>query len=179
MKKPLPRVSRADAPAVFLELFFPIHYTAGMLVEDALRNQVLTRQQTVILWMIRVKGEGGKTMRRKDIERALTAWYEVTSSAVSKALRALSQPPLNLVTVTEDPASAREKRVTLTPKGERFIAEMVENGRDLIKQATDQLTQEEIDMGTHFFTRVGEIFESSLVARPQRSGMVNKRRKLR
>ena len=83
---------------------------------------------TVILWLIHSEGVGGRSMRRKDIEASITTWFEVTSSANSKAVRQMAQPKLGLATIAEDPASGREKIVSLNPKGERFLAAMIANG---------------------------------------------------
>jgi DNA-binding MarR family transcriptional regulator len=153
---------KKTAPRDMLELFFPIHYTVGMTVEDTLRNEVLTRQQTIILWLIRARGEGGVTMRRKDIAASMTYWFDLTNSAISKALRSLARPPLSLLDVSEDPNSGREKVVTLTAKGETFLQEMMRNAEGLIKIITDEMTDEEIVQGLHFFTRISEIFDAEV-----------------
>lgn len=150
---------KKHAPHEFLELFFPIHYTIGMTVEDSMRNGALTRQQTIILWLIRSKGEGGSLMRRKDIESSMTYWFELTSSAISKALRSLAKEPLELVSIVEDPNSGREKIVELTEKGEKFLSQMVENAEGLIQVITDDLSEKEIQDGLHFFRRISEIFD--------------------
>lgn len=156
------KVPREEAPKEFLELFFPIHYTVGMTVEDTLRNNILTRQQTIILWLIRARGVDGKLMSRKDIVKSLSYWFELTNSAISKALRALARPPLALITITEDPRSGREKLIQLTPKGEKFLLHMVENGRLLIKRLTDAMTEQEINQGIHIFRRISEVFETEV-----------------
>lgn len=156
MKKP----SEDSVSKSYLELFFPIHYKVGIAIEDALRSEKLSRQQTCILWMIRAKGLDGESMRRKDIEKALQAWFEISSSAVSKALRALSKPPLELITIIEDPTSGREKLVSLTSEGKHFLSGAIGNGMELMDWMTAQLTDAEIKQGIHFLARVSEIFES-------------------
>src|SRR5262245_55962134 len=98
------------------EFFYPIHYQIGMALEDALRGGMLTRKQSAILWMIRSAGEDGRCMQRKEIVRLMQSWFEVTNSGISKAIRGMARPPLALVELTEDPHSAREKRISLTPK---------------------------------------------------------------
>ncbi len=100
-------------------------------------------------------------MNRKVIEQDMADWYDITSSAISKAIRSLSKPPLRLVNIQEDPESGREKVVVLTPKGERFVEQMYENGCKLIELATDQMTPEEVDMGIYMFKRISEIFAST------------------
>ncbi|MEO0412852.1 MAG: winged helix DNA-binding protein [Pseudomonadota bacterium] len=150
------------ADAAYLELFFPIHYIVGMAIEDTLRSGVLTRQQTCILWTIRAKGVDGKSMRRKDIERALSSWFEVTSSAVSKSLRALAKPPFGMIRIVEDPNSGREKLVHLTPHGERFLKQAIHNGHALMRDMIAHLSQDEVESGIHFLSRVTDVFEREL-----------------
>jgi len=156
------KISKEDAPGEFLELFFPIHYTVGMTVEDTLRSSILTRQQTIILWLIRSEGENGNTMPRKEIVKSMSYWFELTSSAISKALRSLAKAPLGFVTITEDPNSGREKIVTLTPKGQKFLLQMMENARLLIKRMTDAMTDEEVNTCLHSFKLVSEVFQTEV-----------------
>ena len=168
---PQPSPLRKNAPADLLELFFPIHYTVGMTVEDTLRNGILTRQQTIILWLIRSKGEDGKVMRRKDIVKSMSYWFELTNSAISKALRSLAKPPLALVTIQEDPNSGREKVVKLTARGLKFLAQMIDNAQSLIKVLTDKMTDEEIAQGLHFFTRISDIFDTEIEQKRELPGI--------
>lgn len=148
-----------DPSLAYLDLFFPIHYIVGTQIEDTLRSGVLTRQQACILWTIRVQGEGGKMMRRKDIEKTMSSWYEVTSSAISKSLRALTKPPLDLLVISEDPASGREKIVRLTPHGEEFLDTMIRNGIALMDKWIEPLDDDEVTGGIKFLTRVTEVFQ--------------------
>jgi DNA-binding MarR family transcriptional regulator len=60
-------------------------------------------------------------MRRKDIEVNGRRWFEVTNVAVSRALRGMMRPPLELIEIAENPKSCREKLITLTPKGKTFL----------------------------------------------------------
>jgi len=157
------KLSAQENPAaVLLEFFYPFHYKGGMALEDALRCGQLSRKQVAILWLIRSEGEQGKRMRRKDIERSIRTWFEVSSSAITKALRSMARPPLSLVQITEDPQSAREKQVRLTPKGERFLATMVAAGQKFEQQIVDQLTPEEVSFGIHFLQRTMAALEHAL-----------------
>lgn len=158
----LRRIAHKDAPHELLELFYPIHYTVGMTIEDTLRSgKALNRHQTVIMWLIRSQGVDGKLMRRKFVEKAMMDWFEITSSSVSKALRAMSKPPLGLIQIMEDPDSGREKLIKLTPKGERFMLQMVTNGQALMRWAADYMTPAEVEMGVHFLSLVARIFENA------------------
>ena len=148
---------RKQSSKDFLDLFFPIHYLVGMQIEDALKCGVLTRQQACLLWTIHTRGTDGKKMRRKDIAHALASWYEVTSSAISKSLRALSKPPLNLITMVEDPENGREKFVVLTPRGVQFVESMMRNGTAFVETMVERLSDDEIRSGIHFLSRVTEI----------------------
>lgn len=124
-----------------LELFYPVHYKTGIAFEDAMRAGKLTRKQTAILWLIHSEGIERRQMRRKEIERSLQTWFEVSSSAITKALRGMSRPPLSLLRIVEDPDSAREKQVVLTAKGEKFVQMMIDEGRRLIGRMVAQLTE--------------------------------------
>lgn len=155
-------IPHKDAGREFLELFYPIHYAIGMQVEAALSNGgELDRHQTVIMWLLRNEGMRNNTpsLRRKEIERCLTLWYDITSSTVSKALRALAKPPHNYIVITEDPNSGREKLVTVTPAGQKYYQGMVENASKFIQLATDRMTDEENAMGIHMFKRISDIFQ--------------------
>jgi len=155
--------------AALLEFFYPFHYKGGMALEDALRCGQLSRKQVAILWLMRCEGEQGKRMRRKDIERSIQTWFEVSSSAITKALRSMARPPLSLVQLVEDPQSAREKQVRLTAKGERFLATMVAEGQRFEQQIVDQLTPEEVSFGIHFLQRAMAALAHALSQNPRRT----------
>ena len=96
---------RAKAAALFLDQYYPFHYEVGFTIERQMRDPRLTQHQTVMLWIIHAEaGEAGQ-MARKDIEWQLRLWFDVTSSAISKALRGLAKPPLELVLIEENKAS--------------------------------------------------------------------------
>ena len=142
------RIQPEDTSAAELqEFFYPIHYQIGMALEDALRGGVLTRKQSAILWMIRSAGEDGRRMRRKDIVRSMQSWFEVTNSGLNKAIRGMARPPLSLVELTEDPRSAREKLISLTPKGEQFLAAMAGRGEVFLHDIVQHLPAEVIRGG--------------------------------
>jgi DNA-binding MarR family transcriptional regulator len=162
-KKPArsaPRVSRsapADAASRFLELYYPIHYQAGIKVEDAMRGGELSRHQVAILWLVRAEGEGGRRMNRKAIERSLGSWFEISGAAITKALRSMSQAPRKLVELQEDPRSGREKVVVLTGAGEDCLRAMVERGEAYIQRIVDRMNDAEVVNGIHFFERINAI----------------------
>lgn len=145
-----------------LELFYPVHYKTGIAFEDAMRGGKITRKQTAILWLIHAEGIDQRQMRRKDIERSLQTWFEVSSSAITKALRGMARAPLNLLRIVEDPDSAREKQVLLTAKGEKFLQMMVAEGRRVIHRMVEQLTDQEIDGGIVYLRKITSGFESAL-----------------
>lgn len=136
-----------------LELFYPVHYKMGFEFEDAMRMGRLTRNQIAMLWLIRAEGVESRRMRRKDIERSLRAWFEVSGAGITKALRGMSRPPLALLRIIEEPSTAREKLVILTPKGEKFLWEMVEQGRNSIRQLIAHFSEEEVDGGIRFLRK--------------------------
>ncbi|HLW69722.1 MAG TPA: winged helix DNA-binding protein [Candidatus Binataceae bacterium] len=145
-----------------LELFYPVHYKTGIAFEDAMRGDKLTRKQTAILWLIHSEGKEQRQMRRKEIERSLQTWFEVSSSAITKALRGMSRAPLSLLKIVEDPDSAREKQVVLTAKGEKFVELMIEEGRRMIRRMVEQLTDAEVDGGILYLRKATDGFENVL-----------------
>ena len=135
--------------AELLELFYPIHYRGNMAVEDAMRGK-LTRKEAAIMWLIRSVGEDGMEMRRKDVVARLQDWFDVSSPAVTKALRRMARPPLGLVRLVEDAASGREKRVRLTPQGQRFVLGMITRGQDFLHRVVEQLPEQQVREGIAF-----------------------------
>ena len=150
----------ADAALQFLELYYPIHYKAGIGVEDALRGTELSRHQTAILWLIHSQGQDGRQMRRKDIVAALSNWFEISNAAITKALRSMSCAPLELVSQTEDPASGREKIVTLTNQGEAHLDEMIVRGTAYVQRIVDGLNDNQVVHGIDFFQRISDVVDS-------------------
>ena len=145
--------------AELLELFYPIHYRGTMALEDAMRGE-LTRKQAAILWLIRSAGaENGRRMRRKEIVARLQDWFDVSSPAITQAIRRMAQTPLGLVRMVEDSASAREKQVLLTPKGERFIATMAARGRTFLQEVAEQLSEDQLSLGIEFLRAGVAAFE--------------------
>ena len=144
----------------FLELFYPVHYKVGIEIEDALRDEDLSRHQAAILWLIRSEGDAGVRLTRKRIEYSLTRFFELQSSALSKALRSLARPPLGLIELVEHSTSGREKEVVLTRRGEQRIERMVERGRAFIQTMVDRLSASEAASGVRFLSRVSEIIDA-------------------
>jgi DNA-binding MarR family transcriptional regulator len=162
--------------AALLEFFYPIHYKLGMTLEDVLRRGQLTRKQVAILWLLRSEGGPEHRLPRKEIERLLTTWLEVTGSAITKALRAMARPPLNLVRLVEDPHSGREKLVSLTAKGEQFLLSMIEAGQQYIQEIATHLSEEELRAGIHFLSQVTDALEYMRAARATEESNVGKGR---
>jgi DNA-binding MarR family transcriptional regulator len=89
-------------------------------------------------------------MRRKEIVARLQDWFDVSSPAVTKALRHMARPPLSLVRLVEDAESGREKRVRLTSQGQRFVLGMIARGQDFLQKVVEQLPDEQVREGIEF-----------------------------
>ena len=148
---------RTTSPPDFLRLFYPFHYQVGSTIESSLRGKQLSQHQTVILWIIHSEGDQGRTMRRKDIEMRIGSWFDITSSAISKALRSLARAEMPFLEIREDPNSGREKLVTMTAEGQREIEEMIQRSEAFIGRIVEELTADEIQAGLVFMRRVSEI----------------------
>jgi len=144
----------------FLGLYFPYHYEVGFAVEREMRDPRLTQLQNVILWTLHSTGDEQHALPRKQIEAVLRPWFEVTSSAFSKALRSLMAPPLEFLTLSESPHSGREKLVTLSPTGVKAVQAMANRGESYIQRIVNELSAKEIAEGTRFMTRVSAITKS-------------------
>ena len=157
----IPSVPREYATLMQLNIFFPIHYKAGNKLEQVMRSATgLSRQQIIILLLIFGEGENHSKMARKRIETALGSWLEITSSSVSKAIRSLTTSEMGLLSINESPESGREKTVQLTAKGGEFIERMNASGVAYLQGLVDQLSDDEIAMVAHIFSRTNDIFES-------------------
>ena len=153
------RAAPTPAALTFLELFYPVHYKIGIEIEDALREDELSRHQVAILWLIRSEGADGRRLPRKQIERSLQRFFELQSSAVSKTLRSLARGPEALLRIAEHPDSGREKQVELTRRGEQRLERMVQRGAAFIQTMVDRLSASEAESGVHFLSRVSEIID--------------------
>lgn len=150
---------REDFSRQFLDLFYPVHYRIGIGIEDAMRRGKLTRHQVAVMWLMRTEGSADGELRRKDVERRLTDWFEIQNSAVSKTLRSLSRGPDPLIDIVEDPDSAREKRVRLTDAGREEIDALIDAGTRFIERMVDHLTANDSEEGVRFLSKVSDIIE--------------------
>lgn len=144
----------STSPADLLEFFYPVHYQMGTALEETLSGGVLSRKQVAILWLIRSEGAGGREMRRKDIEQALQTWFEISSSAVSKALREMHRPPLEFVEIREDPRSGREKLVALTPRGSRFLKDTTAHAERYVAKLVEKMSPEVTRAGAEYLNQL-------------------------
>lgn len=156
-----PKSYRRSAATELMEFFYSVHYEIGTALEDVVRADVLSRQQAAILWLIRSQGDGGSTMRRKDIESNVRRWFEVTSAALSKSLRAMMHPPLGLVEITEDPRSGREKLVALTPKGKAFLDVAATKAGMVLAELIEDVPPDVVDHAITYFRYLTGAFQSS------------------
>jgi DNA-binding MarR family transcriptional regulator len=148
-KKPL-------APEIMtelLELIYPIQYKWGYALENVMRSDDLSRMQVAILWLIRCEGDEGRTMRRRNIQRFLTAWFDAGNSTITKAVRPMTRSPLNLVRVVEHPLSGREKNIVLTTKGEQFFEQMLKRCRAFFEPIAAQIGDEDTREGIRYLKK--------------------------
>ena len=151
---------RRSAATELMEFFYSVHYEIGTALEDVVRADVLSRQQAAILWLIRSQGDDGSRMRRKDIESNVQRWFEVTSAALSKSLRAMMRPPLELIEITEDPRSGREKLVALTPKGKAFLDTAATKAGMVLAELIEDVPLEVVDHAITYFRYLTGAFQS-------------------
>jgi DNA-binding MarR family transcriptional regulator len=153
-----PNAAHKEAAARLLEYFYPVHYELGCALEDVMRAGRLSRHQAAILWLIRSEGGAELRMRRKDIELSMRDWFEITSAAVSKALREIMHPPLELIEISEDPASGREKLVRLTPRGQQFLTATTRQAQAFLSRLSAELPVNLLDEAIQFFSQLTAAF---------------------
>jgi DNA-binding MarR family transcriptional regulator len=147
--------------AGLLEFFYPVHYQLGTALEDVVRAGTLSRQQAAILWLIRSAGGPEFRMPRKEIEVKIRNWFEVTGAAVSKSLRGMAHRPLELVEISEDPSCGREKLVTLTPKGLKFLNTTTARAREFLSQLIEEVPEHLVAETMEFFSHLMRAFQHS------------------
>ena len=167
--RPVDDLSEPNRAETLLEFFYPIHYRLLMTLEDVLRRDRVSRKQTAILWLLRCEGGAAGELPRKEIERLLTEWFEVTSSAITKSLRALSEPPLQFVKVVPNAESGREKIVVLTPRGREFLEEMMRAGVDFVAELVRPFSEANVGGGIEFLASVTRRLDDLHIRRPARS----------
>lgn len=165
--------ARRVAAAALMEFFYPVHYEIGTALEDVVRAHILSRQQAASLWLIRSHGEDGVRMRRKEIETNVRRWFEVTNAAVSRSLRGLMRPPLELIEIAEDPQSGREKLISLTPKGKAFLDSVASRATDGLADLIEELSPELVDGAIVYFRELTGAFQRS--RRPHRLRVIGTR----
>ena len=166
-RTPASAASRRAAATELIEFFYSVHYEVGTALEDVVRADLLSRQQAAILWLIRSQGDGGSRMRRKDIESNVRRWFEVTSAAITRSLRAMMRPPLALIDITEDPHSGREKLVALTPKGKAFLDAAATRAATVLGELIRHVPPEVVGHAITYFRHLTGAFQNAQGARHQ------------
>ncbi|MGU1062095.1 MarR family winged helix-turn-helix transcriptional regulator [Pseudomonas aeruginosa] len=137
-----------------LGFFYPIHYRLGMDLETVMCRGRIARKQAAILWLIHSSETSGSWVRRKEIETSLATWFEMSNSNVSKLLRELAGPTLQLIRQEESPESGREKVVCLTPAGRAFVGEMVDAAIDHLSAQLTNISVDELRSGIRFLAGI-------------------------
>jgi DNA-binding MarR family transcriptional regulator len=161
-----PPDGRADD---LLELLYFVYDKGISAISATMRGQ-LTQTQAAIMWLVHSEGDTTHSMPRKEIARRLHDWFDLGNPAITSALQSLAQPPLMLVRLVESADSGREKRVFLTPKGQRYVASMARRGQHLVRQLiTDlgtSLSNDQITAGIEFL-RMAVAFFGRINPRPR------------
>jgi len=148
--------------AELLEILYFVHDKGISAIGAAMRGQ-LSRTQASILWLIRSEGGTSRSMLRKDVAKRLHNWFDLGSPAITIALQTLAEPPLKFVRIVGSTDSGREKKVILTPRGERYILSMAERGqrlvRELISDLEKSLSADEIAAGFEFLRASVSFFQ--------------------
>jgi DNA-binding MarR family transcriptional regulator len=140
--------------AGLLGFFYPIHYGISMETETRMRLGRISRQQAAVLWLIESKVGPEGWMRRRVVEQMLRSWFECSKPHVSQLLKELGSPPLALIKQMQNPTSAREKLIALSPKGREFFRTMIEEGIAYLEERLSHLTPEMAVTGINFYSAI-------------------------
>lgn len=142
-----------DTLSTMLTFFYPIHYQIGMELETRMCQGKLTRQQAAIIWLVESESRADGWVRRRVVEQALNSWFESKNSRVSQLLKELSSPPLGLIVQIDNPASGREKLITLTDAGRVFFESMQQAGINYFSSYFSHLCPDELKWGIEFLKK--------------------------
>ncbi len=137
-----------------LGFFYPIHYGIAMETETRMLQGKVSRQQAAVIWLIESTVGSSGWMRRRIIEQQLRSWFESSNSQVSQLLKELASPPLALIVQMENPLSAREKLVALTPQGRAFFQSMFETGIEFLGERLTHISEEMARSGISFYSAI-------------------------
>ena len=137
-----------------LGFFYPIHYGIAMEVEARMCQGKISRQQAAVIWMIQSSVGSSGWMRRRVIEQQLRGYFETSNSQVSQLLKSLSNPPLSLIRQIENPTSAREKLVALTPQGNAFFQSMLDKGVEYLTRRLSHISEDMARSGISFYSAI-------------------------
>jgi len=148
----------AIGPADIMAYFYPIHYQISTTMEDIFSAGVLTRKQVVVLQFVFMESARGVSVPRKTIEQAMRRWFEMSTSAISKTLRALARPPLELVSITEDANSGRERVIELTPRGRKFLERTATRATDYFGTVIKDIDPQLLNHAKNYFEQLTEAY---------------------
>ena len=155
-KKSKPRFA-----AQLFEYFYVVHYQVNMVLEDVMRGP-LTRKEAALIFLLYAEGGKESCLPRKLIVERLDSWFDATSSNVTKIIARLASTTMGLVAVTHLPGSARDKRISLSPKGSALIQSMLKKGENYSELLLEGLSDAQIRAGVEFF-RAASSFTSTLL----------------
>ncbi|WP_150787194.1 MarR family winged helix-turn-helix transcriptional regulator [Pseudomonas fluorescens] len=142
-----------DAVAPFVSLFYSIHYQFGMKLERRMCHTRLSRQQAAVIWVIQSETDEDGWVRRRSIELALNSWFDCCNSRVSRLIKELGSPPLQLIIQRDSPTSKREKVVALTEAGKSFLFGMQRAGEAFFLNYFSHMNREEMLWGQRFLSK--------------------------
>jgi DNA-binding MarR family transcriptional regulator len=168
------RSSKRYAARLF-EYFYLVHYQLNMVIEDAIRGP-LTRKEAALLFLLYAEGGSSARLPRKLVVERLNSWFDSTSSNVTKIIARMASPQVNLVQVTNEPGSGRDKRIALSSNGRNFMRAMLEKGEDQTELLLANLSDEQARAGLEFFRAASAITNSILPLNKLSLGRIRSKR---
>ena len=145
--------------------FYLIHFQLNMAIEDVMRGS-LSRKEAAL--MLLLHSEGGKTacLPRRIVVERFSNWFEATSSNVTKIISRLSSDEIDLVKVSNEKGSARDKQISLTSNGKRTLRAMLKRGAAQTQVLMQGIPAEDIKLGLEFFSKASSFTNTIMPLNP-------------
>ncbi|MGD9473354.1 MAG: hypothetical protein AB7G24_13050 [Novosphingobium sp.] len=153
----------SDYAERLMNFFYPMHYRLGMEMESAMGQGRVDRKQGAMLWLIFSRRDSEGWVRRKEILRELSGWFEISEAKVSRMLRELSNDPTDFIILAESPDSSRERVLRLSDSGVSFVETMRLEAMSYLAKQMQHLSREELDWGLSFLEKA--FFRTASAAR--------------
>lgn len=143
--------SKNNASQLF-NYFYLIHFQLNMAIEDVMRGP-LSRKEAALLLLLHSEGDKNGCLPRRLVVERFADWFEATSSNVTKIISRLSSEEVDLLQVSNEVGSARDKQISLTTNGKKCLKQMLKRGAAHTELLLQGIPEKDIQLGLEFFSK--------------------------